>query len=68
LPDVRLLYLEGAGHNAYQDEPVRYTANLRAFLLGRPLPERPYESNRPPDGYEGHHERGRDQANEAPFL
>jgi hypothetical protein len=21
LPDVRLLYLEGAGHNSYQDEP-----------------------------------------------
>jgi proline iminopeptidase len=53
LPDARLLYLEGSGHNAYQDQPERYMANVRAFLLGRPSPERPYEGNRPPDDYEG---------------
>jgi proline iminopeptidase len=53
LPDARLLYLEGSGHNAYQDEPERYMAGVRAFVLGRPLPERPYESSRPPEGYEG---------------
>jgi pimeloyl-ACP methyl ester carboxylesterase len=53
LPDARLLYLDGSGHNAYQDEPERYMAGVRAFLLGRPSPERPYEGNRPPDGYEG---------------
>jgi proline iminopeptidase len=53
LPDARLLYLEGSGHNAYQDEPERYMAGVRAFVLGRTLPERPYESSRPPEGYEG---------------
>jgi proline iminopeptidase len=53
LPDARLLYLDGSGHNAYQDEPDRYMAGVRAFLLSRPLPERPYEGSRPPDDYEG---------------
>jgi proline iminopeptidase len=53
LPDSRLLYLDGSGHNAYQDEPERYMAGVHTFLLGRPLPERPYESSRPPDDYEG---------------
>jgi len=45
--------LGGSGHNAYQDEPERYMAGVRAFLLGRPSPERPYVGSRPPDGYEG---------------
>jgi proline iminopeptidase len=53
LPDTRLLYLDGSGHNAYQDEPERYMAGMRAFLLGRPLPQSPYEGHRMPDGYEG---------------
>lgn len=53
LPDARLLYLDDSGHNAYGDEPERYMANLRAFLLGRPLPESPYEGRRVPDDYEG---------------
>jgi proline iminopeptidase len=30
-----------------------YMAGVGAFLLGRPLPERPYEGSRPPDDYEG---------------
>jgi proline iminopeptidase len=37
LPDARLLYMQEAGHNAYQDEPERYMAGVRAFLLGQPL-------------------------------
>jgi proline iminopeptidase len=53
LPDARLFYLDGSGHNAYQDEPERYMAGVRAFLLGRPLPERPPEGSRPPGDYEG---------------
>jgi proline iminopeptidase len=53
LPDARLLYLDGSGHNAYQDEPERYMAGVRAFLLGRPLPEPPYEGSRLPENYEG---------------
>jgi proline iminopeptidase len=47
------LYLDGSGHNAYQDEPERYMANVRAFLLGRLLPEPPYEGHRMPEDYEG---------------
>jgi proline iminopeptidase len=53
LPDARLLYLDGSGHNAYQDEPDRYMAGVRAFLLDRPLPERPYEDTGVPGDYEG---------------
>jgi proline iminopeptidase len=53
IPDARLLYLNGSGHNAYQDEPERYIAGVRAFLLGRPLPERPYEDGRMPEDYQG---------------
>ena len=53
LPNAQLLYLDGSGHNAYQDEPERYMAGVRAFLLGRPLPERPYEDGRMPEDYQG---------------
>jgi len=53
LPDAKLLYLNDSGHNAYQDEPERYIANVRAFLLGRHLPESLYDGHRRPDGYEG---------------
>jgi proline iminopeptidase len=53
LPDAKLLYLNDSGHNAYQDEPERYMADVRAFLLGRPLPESPYDGHRRPEGYEG---------------
>ncbi len=53
VPDARLLYLKDSGHNAYQDKPERYMAELRAFLLGRPLPVRPYKSTNPPGDYEG---------------
>jgi proline iminopeptidase len=53
LPGGRLLYLEGSGHNAYQDEPERYLNEVRAFLTERRLPEPPYVSTGPPDDYEG---------------
>jgi pimeloyl-ACP methyl ester carboxylesterase len=53
LPHARLLYMQEAGHNAYQDEPERYMAGVRAFLLDQPLPERPYEGNHLPEDYEG---------------
>jgi proline iminopeptidase len=53
LPDTRLLYLDGSGHNAYQDEPERYMAGVQTFLLFRSLPERPYEGSRLPEDYEG---------------
>jgi proline iminopeptidase len=53
LPDARLVYLRGSGHNAYQDEPERYMADVRAFLRGEPLPERAYAGDRMPEDYEG---------------
>lgn len=53
LPNAQLLYLDGSGHNAYQDEPERYMANVRTFLHGQPLPEPQYEVQRMPEGYEG---------------
>lgn len=53
MPDARLLYLDGSGHNAYQDEPERYMAGVRTFLLGRPLPQHPHKGSRMPEDYEG---------------
>jgi proline iminopeptidase len=53
LPETQLVYLEGAGHNANQDEPSRYLAALRALLLDQSVPEPAYEEQRPPDDYEG---------------
>lgn len=35
---VQIVYLSGAGHNAYQDRPEEFYANLKAFLNDRPLP------------------------------
>jgi proline iminopeptidase len=53
LPGARLVYLRGAGHNAYQDQPAAFLAVVRAFLAGRPSPA-PYRTGDgvPPD-YEG---------------
>lgn len=53
LPDAQLVYLPGAGHNVYQDEPEEFLAVVRAFLLDHPLPEPPYEGHLSPDDYEG---------------
>ena len=36
LANARLLYLDHAGHNAYQDQPAAYLAAVRSFLAGRP--------------------------------
>ncbi|MDQ0934706.1 alpha/beta fold hydrolase [Streptomyces turgidiscabies] len=38
LPDSELVTVKGAGHAIYRGRPQLYTALLRAFLLGRPLP------------------------------
>jgi proline iminopeptidase len=53
MTDARLVYLTGAGHNAYQDEPERYMAAVRAFLLDQPLPDPPYTGRLPPSDFEG---------------
>jgi pimeloyl-ACP methyl ester carboxylesterase len=51
LPNSTLLYLEGAGHNTYQDRPVEVLAAVQAFLTGRPLPEAPYIGDAAPADY-----------------
>lgn len=38
LPDSRLVVVRGAGHSIAGGRPQLYTALLRAFLLGEPLP------------------------------
>jgi proline iminopeptidase len=48
---AQLVYLSGAGHNAYQDEPQEYESNLRAFLGGQPLPNL-YHGRQVPADYE----------------
>ena len=53
LPDAQLVYLSEGGHNVYQDEPDRYMAAVRTFLLDQPLPEPSYAGHLPPDDYEG---------------
>lgn len=53
LPESHLIYLDDAGHNAYQDAPERVLTDLRAFLLRNPPPD-PYDTNAsPPADYEG---------------
>jgi proline iminopeptidase len=52
LPNATLVYLPAAGHNAYQDQPERFLANIRAFLAGAPPPDAVADTGRP-DTYEG---------------
>ncbi len=53
LPEAQLVYLREAGHNAYQDDPERYMAVVRAFLKGQSLSEHTYTGERMPKDYEG---------------
>ncbi|MGW3496636.1 alpha/beta fold hydrolase [Streptomyces sp. NPDC001020] len=39
LPDSKFVTVKGAGHSISRGQPRLYTALLRAFLLGKPLPE-----------------------------
>jgi proline iminopeptidase len=48
LPHAVLLYLPGAGHIIYFDQPETYAGAVRAFLAGRPLPLPPYTGAMPP--------------------
>jgi pimeloyl-ACP methyl ester carboxylesterase len=53
LPDAKLLYLNDSGHNAYQDEPERYMADVRAFRQRSAEQERPHDGQHVPRDYEG---------------
>ncbi len=52
LPNATLVYLRAAGHNAYQDQPERFLANVRAFLAGASPPDAIADAP-PPVDYEG---------------
>jgi proline iminopeptidase len=53
LPRSMLVYLDGAGHNTYQDRPAEVLADITAFLTGRPLPVSAYPRQAAPPGYAG---------------
>jgi proline iminopeptidase len=48
---AQLVYLSGAGHNAYQDKPEEFEMNLKAFLNDQPLPNQ-YTGRSVPADYE----------------
>ena len=49
LPDTTLVYLDGAGHNTYEDRPDEVLGAMRAFLAGQPVPGVRTEDARPAD-------------------
>lgn len=53
LPNSRLIYVRGAGHNVYHDGNETVAAAVTAFLTHRPLPLPAYTAAAPPPGYEG---------------
>ncbi len=50
---AQLVYLSGAGHNAYQDKPREFELNVEAFLNGQPLPNQYFHKNVPADYEKG---------------
>ncbi|MFF0770410.1 alpha/beta fold hydrolase [Nonomuraea wenchangensis] len=53
LPNSRLIYVTGAGHNVYHGGRAVVMTAISAFLTDRPLPLAPYTASTPPSGYEG---------------
>lgn len=53
LPNSRLFYLPGAGHNVHQDRPHLIRAMITALLDGRPTSIAEYEDDSRPADYEG---------------
>ncbi|MBB3725551.1 alpha/beta fold hydrolase [Nonomuraea dietziae] len=51
MPASQLVYLRGAGHDAYRDRPGPYLEAVRAFLAGRPLS--PHTGELPPPDFQG---------------
>lgn len=50
LPEATMLHVRGAGHLIESDRPGLYVEAVRSFLLGEPLPLRPYVAADPPAG------------------
>jgi len=55
LKESRLIYIEEAGHNAYQDQPDLVKETIRAFLAERELPLPPDASMSAPASFQGAH-------------
>jgi hypothetical protein len=53
VPGAQLVYLRGAGHQAYGDQPASYLALVRALLQGKQLPIAPYAGDAVPGDYQG---------------
>jgi proline iminopeptidase len=55
LRNAVFVYLDGAGHRAYAEQPDRFFAVATAFLAGRPLPVRPTTATTAPPDFQGPH-------------
>lgn len=53
LRNSRLVYLEEAGHNLYQDQPALAWELIQSFLADHPLPVQPIEGDAPPPTFRG---------------
>lgn len=53
LPDARMVYLAGAGHELYAERPEAFFAAVEAFLAGQPLPVPVQTRSTPPPDYQG---------------
>lgn len=53
LPNATLLYIPGAGHNTYQDQPAAVISAVQSLLTGTPQPQSPYTADTPPPDYQG---------------
>ena len=53
LPRSQLLYLPGAGHNAYADRPAEFGAAVAAFLADQPVPGHILSTSVRPADYQG---------------
>jgi len=47
LPDSTRVCFPDAGHVIYLDQPRPYLQTIKSFLLGKPLPVRPWTTDRP---------------------
>lgn len=53
LPDARMVYLRGAGHRAYAEQPTAFFATVTAFLAGDQFPVPLYTGTAAPADYQG---------------
>jgi proline iminopeptidase len=51
---AQLVYLSGAGHNAYRDKPHEFELSVKAFLNSQPLPNQYIDKHVPADYEKGY--------------